>query len=101
MRELRNIVERICIMHDVETIGPEQLPREIWKGEPATEAPVTMEIPPEGIVLDEAIARIEKELVEKAFQLSGDNVAKTARLLNVPRGTLRYKLDKYGLKSQD
>ncbi|MFO7982129.1 MAG: sigma-54 dependent transcriptional regulator [Desulfuromonadales bacterium] len=101
VRELRNIVERICIMHDVKTIGPEHLPREIWKGEPAMETPVTMDIPPEGIVLDEAIGRLEKELVEKAYQISGDNVAKTARLLNVPRGTLRYKLDKYGLKSQE
>ena len=27
--------------------------------------------------------------------ITGGNVAKTARLLNLPRGTLRYKMEKY------
>ena len=97
VRELRNVVERICIMHNVEQILPEHLPREIWGEVPQSEMPFDCEIPPEGIVLDDVIARVEKELVSKAFRISGGNVAKTARVLNVPRGTLRYKLEKYEL----
>ncbi|MCK4502146.1 MAG: sigma-54-dependent Fis family transcriptional regulator [Desulfuromonadales bacterium] len=99
VRELRNVVERICIMHNVEQILPEHLPREIWGEVPQSEMPFDCEIPPEGIVLDDVIARVEKELVSKAFRISGGNVAKTARVLNVPRGTLRYKLEKYELDS--
>ena len=97
VRELRNVVERICIMHNVEMILPAQLPREIWGESPQSEMPFNYEIPPEGIVLDDVVGQVEKELVEKAFRLTGGNVAKTARILNVPRGTLRYKLEKYHL----
>jgi two-component system, NtrC family, response regulator AtoC len=97
VRELRNVVERICIMHNVEKIIPEQLPREIWGEAPQSEMPFTYEIPPEGIVLDDVVGQVEKDLVEKAYKITGGNVAKTARILNVPRGTLRYKLEKYHL----
>lgn len=100
VRELRNVVERICIMHNVEMILPAQLPREIWGESPQSEMPFNYEIPPEGIVLDDVVGQVEKELVEKAFRLTGGNVAKTARILNVPRGTLRYKLEKYHLTSE-
>lgn len=100
VRELRNVVERICIMHHVDKILPDHLPREIWGEAPQREMPFKYEIPPEGIILDEVVAQIEKELVEKAFQITGGNVAKTARILNVPRGTLRYKLEKYHLTSE-
>ena len=101
VRELRNVVERICIMHGNEVIKPEFLPREIWGEEPQREAPFCYEIPPEGIVLEEIVEKIEKELIAKAVKITGGNVAKTARLLNVPRGTLRYKLEKYELEGTD
>ncbi len=100
VRELRNVVERICIMHNVEKILADHLPREIWGESPQSEMPFKYEIPPEGIILDDVVDQIEKELVGKAFQITGGNVAKTARILNVPRGTLRYKLEKYHLTSE-
>jgi two-component system response regulator AtoC len=98
VRELRNVVERICIMHNSEVIKPDFLPREIWGEVPRKEAPFSFDIPPEGILLDEMVDRIEKELIGKAYRITGGNVAKTARLLNVPRGTLRYKIEKYELE---
>ena len=101
VRELKNLVERICIMHDVEILRPEHLPSEIWGQGPSREAPAVFEIPPEGIVMDEVLGRMELDLIQKALAITGGNVAKTARILNVPRGTLRYKLDKYGLASED
>ena len=100
VRELRNVVERICIMHNVEQIRPEHLPREIWGEAPQSEVAFNFEIPPEGIVLDDVVGQVEKELVEKAYRITGGNVAKTSRILNVPRGTLRYKLEKYNLTGE-
>lgn len=100
VRELRNVVERICIMHNVESIRSEHLPREIFGEAPQSEVPFRFEIPPEGIVLDDVVGQVERDLVAKAFQITGGNVAKTARVLNVPRGTLRYKLEKYQLSSE-
>lgn len=95
VRELKNVVERICIMHNSEVIQPGHLPREIWGESPQSEVPFRYEIPPEGIILEEVVDRVEQELVERAYTTCGGNIAKTARMLNVPRGTLRYKLEKY------
>jgi DNA-binding NtrC family response regulator len=100
VRELRNVVERICIMHNAEVIKPDFLPSEIWGEAPRREAPCSYDIPPEGIMLEEMIGEIEKDLIEKAVRITGGNVAKPARLLNVPRGTLRYKLEKYGVAGE-
>lgn len=97
VRELRNVVERMCIMCNTEEIKPDVLPREIWGEAPQKEAPFFFDIPPEGIMLEEVVGKIEKELVAQAVRITGGNVAKTSRLLNVPRGTLRYKLEKYEL----
>ncbi len=99
VRELRNVVERICIMCHDEVIRPEALPGEIWGAAPSKEAPFAFEIPPEGIVLEELVGEIEKELIAKALRITGGNIAKTSRLLNVPRGTLRYKVEKYRLEA--
>jgi len=101
VRELRNVVERICIMHNAEVITPEMLPREIWGGPPRRQAPFSFEIPPEGIVVEEIINQVEKDLISKALAITGGNVAKTSRLLSLPRGTLRYKLEKYQLTEQE
>lgn len=101
VRELKNVVERICIMHNVETIRQEHLPSEIWGDAPRAESPFSFDIPPEGIMLEEMIGQIEKELIGNAIGITGGNVAKTARLLNVPRGTLRYKLEKYGFAGDE
>ena len=97
VRELRNVMERVCIMHNQETITPECLPREIWGEKPQGEASFDYQIPPEGILFEEIVGRLEKDLITQAVGLTGGNVAKTARLLNLPRGTLRYKMEKYEL----
>ncbi|PLX76144.1 MAG: Fis family transcriptional regulator [Desulfuromonas sp.] len=98
VRELRNMVERICIMYNEPLIKKEFLPSEIWGEGPSKEAPFSFDIPPEGILLEELIGEVEKELIGKAIEITGGNVAKTARILNVPRGTLRYKLEKYDIE---
>jgi len=100
VRELKNVVERICIMYNVDAIAPQHLPREIWGEEPQSEVPFSYEIPPEGIVLDDVLCQVEKNLLAKAYAISGGNVARTARILNTPRGTLRYKLEKYQLSQE-
>ncbi len=97
VRELRNVVERICIMHDCETIQPDFLPREIWGREPLKKSSFEYQVPPEGIVFEEIVEQVEQSLIGQAVDMTGGNVAKTARLLGLPRGTLRYKMEKYGL----
>jgi DNA-binding NtrC family response regulator len=36
-------------------------------------------------------------MIEAALQKSGGNVLQAASILKVPRGTLRYKMEKHGI----
>ena len=101
VRELRNLVERICIMHQDEVIRPEGLPKEIFGDNLRRAEGIPTDIPPAGIDLEKLVENLERELIGKALAITGGNVAKTARLLNVARGTLRYKLEKYRLAASD
>ena len=64
-----------------------------------TDWPVPMAVvyPVNTIKNSPVLSDVEKDLISKAIQITGGNVAKTARILNIPRGTLRYKLEKYEL----
>ncbi len=42
---------------------------------------------------------MEKSLIENALKQSGGNVSEAARLLGITRMTIRYRMDKHGLKS--
>jgi len=97
IRELRNVVERLCIMNRSETITPQMLPLEISGIKKAEDQNNLCVLPPDGVNLELAIEKLEKDLIRQALEKSGGNVAKTARLLEVARGTLRYKLEKYEL----
>lgn len=97
VRELRNVVERLCIMNRTETITPQMLPQEISGIKKVEEQHNCCILPPGGVNLEAAIEQLEKDLISQALEKSNGNVAKTARLLEVARGTLRYKLEKYEL----
>ncbi|HEY5513830.1 MAG TPA: sigma-54 dependent transcriptional regulator [Geomonas sp.] len=101
IRELRNVIERICIMRSGPTLLPEHLPQEIKmcqisQPSPADGAAKLAILPPD-LGLEDAICAIEKSLIQQALQKTGGNVLQTALNLKIPRGTLRYKMDKYGL----
>ncbi len=46
---------------------------------------------------EEILRETEINLIKKAYEQSGKNTSQTARILKIPRETLRYKLDKYNL----
>ena len=51
----------------------------------------------EGNDLTQAVEELEQSMIEKALKLTGNNKAKTAKMLNIKRSTLYYKLDYYKL----
>jgi len=97
VRELKNVAERICIMQNSEVITKDMLPVEIKGNTDENSNAFSFEIPQDGMVLEDFMNSIEHEMIAKALDMTGKNVAKTSRLLGVPRGTLRYKIEKYGL----
>jgi DNA-binding NtrC family response regulator len=103
IRELRNVIERICIMKSGPELLAEHLPVEI-RGNAAGimvsssgTFMVKGSVLPEGKGLDDAVMDFEKAIIRQALTLSKGNVLQTASRLKIPRGTLRYKMDKYGL----
>ena len=94
VRELRNVMERICIMHDNWLLQASYLPREIRH---ARESSTLMEIPENVFDIESIVDDVTSRLIRRALQKTDGNTAQAARLLGIPRGTLRYKLKKYGL----
>ena len=94
VRELRNVFERICIMHNAKTLAPSHLPGEI---EPKAKTLEDGEIDIPGDILDieTAVEQVTRRLIKKAMDKTSGNTAQAARLLGIPRGTLRYKMKKY------
>jgi DNA-binding NtrC family response regulator len=74
---------------------PKELTRELDGAAPARPSvPFDYPIPDEGIDLDEVVEQFSHHLIHKAMQITGGNVSQAAKLLGIPRGTLRYKLDR-------
>ncbi|WP_298272319.1 sigma-54 dependent transcriptional regulator [Geobacter sp.] len=97
IRELKNTIERTCIMYDGPTLLPAHLPREISPaGAPERAVPATVEADL-SLGLEAATDRYERQLIEAALATTGYNVLQAAQLLRIPRGTLRYKMARHGL----
>jgi DNA-binding NtrC family response regulator len=100
IRELRNVIERICIMNYGPDLLPEHLPQEIRGMPPVNISSALHQTPnnsalPADCGLDDAVMNFEKNLIRLALEKNGGNVLQTAATLKIPRGTLRYKMDKY------
>jgi len=94
IRELKNTIERICIMNCGPSLLPEYLPAEMT----ATAADVLSSFPEiSGLGLEEAVIRFEVQIIKSALEKSGWNVLQAAQFLKIPRGTLRYKMEKMGI----
>jgi DNA-binding NtrC family response regulator len=92
VRELANVMERAVLLSEGATLEPHDLallPAE-------TSAPAfRAALPPEGIVW----AELEKSMIEQALAQAGGNQVRAASLLGLSRDVLRYRMEKYGLKS--
>jgi len=92
VRELRNIIERICIMRNATLLEAEHLPAELHS--------TTVNLPPVPSQvggLEQTVANFEKQIITQALAETDGNVVKASLALKIPRGTLRYKMEKYGL----
>lgn len=92
VRELRNVLERICIMHDEPALRVSMLPREIVSFE---EGASYVEIPENVFDIEAVVDEVTSQLIKRAMRKAEGNIASAARLLGIPRGTLRYKLKRY------
>ena len=112
VRELKNAIERAMILEEEPVLRPVYLPFPVSQprgGVTAFEQTSTpsvggrplsngrwlplLSVPDGGTSLEE----VERALLELALQKAGDNQTHAARLLDISRDALRYKMKKYGL----
>ncbi len=89
IRELRNVIERIILLEDGDTIQTEHLPFVI---EPAETAASSTELTDTFDYLEAG-----KSLIQEALRRTGGNVLGASRLLNLPAHKLRYRIKKFGI----
>lgn len=96
IRELENIIERSVALETSNIILPENL---VLSGNHDAAVPVSdYDLTGDGIHLNEELARIERQLIEKALQKAKGSKTKAAEILHVSFDSLRYRIEKLGIE---
>lgn len=94
VRELKNVIERAMILENEEYILPAHLPAEFSLGEVRLtnmkNAPIIL--PQGGFDIEE----VEKNIIKQALEQTKWNQTRAAKLLNLSRDALRYRMQKFG-----
>jgi DNA-binding NtrC family response regulator len=98
VRELRNLIERACILSSSPEIGAEHFP--VTAGAPDHRQPAAawLDSLPGSIDLRQLLSETEKNLLARALRLSQGSQAEAARRLGLSRSDLAYKLSKHEIK---
>jgi two-component system, NtrC family, response regulator AtoC len=97
IRELKNLVERAMILEEGPYLGPEALPLDLTEkpsASPSHSALPEIAIPEKGTSLE----KVEEELIRQALSRTGGNQTRAAKLLDISRDALRYKMKKFNLQ---
>jgi len=94
VRELENTVECLLIMRNGDVIGVDELPEKFLEN--GVTGSVVIKLPDEGYSLEQ----LEREVVVQALERNHWNQTAAARFLRIPRHTLIYRLEKYGIEVQ-
>jgi len=94
VRELENLVQTLVLMSDEEMIGLQHLPPSV-RGYQSADLPLLGGIPEEGINLDQAVERFERELLRTALDKVKGVKSKAADLLGIDKNRMKYLCRKY------
>jgi two-component system NtrC family response regulator len=97
VRELENLVERLLIMRGGNVITVEDLPDKIRSGSIVSGTSLksggVINLPEEGYSLEQ----LEREVVVESLERNDWNQTASAKFLRIPRHTLIYRMEKYGI----
>lgn len=85
VRELRNVLERLVILTEGDTIKVEHLPKSLKKQALTGEGQ-------EAATLPDLTRRTERDIIARALRQAKGNKAKAAKALGIPRSTLYYRM---------
>jgi two-component system response regulator HydG len=90
IRELENLIERLLVISGDDEIELPQVAQYLGQNVSATTNF-------NGLLLDEAVARFEKGLIQHAMKQANGVKNRAAKILGIRTSALYYKLEKYGL----
>lgn len=91
LRELKNVIRRMVLLTQGKVAGKEFLPDEML-------LLFTKQVAQSNPDLKVFQEQSEKEMITKALIQAKNNKSKAAKLLNIDRKTLYYKMEKYGIE---
>lgn len=94
VRELENVIERAMILCPGNTIELSDVPKEFKEHIDNTQF---FENIPKDAKLDETLALIERNMIERALKLVGNVQSNAAELLGIGKSGLNKKIKKYGI----
>jgi DNA-binding NtrC family response regulator len=93
VRELENVIERALVLSGKPRISPQDLP--VHLTEPSS---IARNQPDDDLFSDLSLDNLEKRAIQMALQKAGGNQTKAAKLLDIPRHVLLYRLKKFNIK---
>jgi len=97
VRELRNVMERLVILAEDQTITAQLLPLLLESFLKEHSEVLATTAPQPQLKLVDVVLAAEKQAVLHALAVAGNNKAKAAEILDIPRSSLYYKIEKLGI----
>lgn len=90
VRELRHVIERAVLVNAGDVLDAEHLRLPALRDENGLAASQSQPV-------GDTLVANERDLIARTLATTGDNISEAARRLGLSRGSLRYRLEKYGL----
>ncbi len=93
VRELSNVIERVALLAEAPLVTADMLALPEPPARPAPPPPSGRPVP-----LEEAVGSVEREHLRQALEANRWNVSRAASQLGISRNTIRYRIEKHGLR---
>jgi DNA-binding NtrC family response regulator len=105
IRELENVLERTILFAEGPVIRAADLPASLRQTQPPAEGAPAFSPPsapgPLKEIVREQVQAIERDLIVRGLEVTGNNVTRTAKLLKISRKSLQMKMKEFGLRGEE
>jgi DNA-binding NtrC family response regulator len=106
IRELENVLERTILFAEGPVIRAADLPASLRQTQPQAEGAPAVSPPPSTPgplkeIVREQVQAIERDLIVRGLEVTGNNVTRTAKLLKISRKSLQMKMKEFGLRGEE
>jgi DNA-binding NtrC family response regulator len=105
IRELENVLERTILFAEGPVIRAADLPQSLRQSQSQSEGAPAFSPPstpgPLKEIVRGQVQAIERDLIIRGLEVTGNNVTRTAKLLKISRKSLQMKMKEFGLRGEE